>query len=50
MRQIIKATRKVLTCVRDVTDHVIKQLEKHENPVKKREKPAKGVLTEPPRL
>jgi len=40
----------MLTCLRDVMNHVIKQLEKHENPVKKRENDAKGVLTEPPRL
>jgi len=40
----------MLTCLRDVMNHVIKQLEKHENPVKKRENATKGVLTEPPRL
>lgn len=47
MITLIKAT---LEMTRDLIVHMIKSLEKHENPAKKQQKPPKGVLTKPPRL
>lgn len=47
MKTIIK---NILTITCDVIEHMIKSLEKHENPGKKQENPPKGVLTKPPRL